>query len=282
MKQSFLFCGFVLMCFAFAKAQQVPTKPSVKRDTVQEATDDLFYLDGENLKKIELEEVLLVQQLQFKSQYERIKYAILKRKVRKVWPYAKMAAERLERIEKRLEAIESPRKKRQYTKMVQDYIENEFTAELKKLSITEGQILIKLVHRQTGNTSYELLKEMRNGWSAFWYNTTANMFEMSLKTTYNPATDVEDFYIEDILLNEFKYETLEFQEAKTPINYLDGLNTWKKFEADLPADYDAVNLAAREKRIKEYLEEKAKKDAKAAKKQAKEKQKADRKKSRED
>ena len=61
-----------------------------------------------------------------------------------------------------------------------------------------------------------------------------------------------------------------------------GIFKWKKFETNLPADYDAVNLAAREKRIKEYLEEKAKKDAKAAKKQAKEKTKAERKKSREE
>ncbi|MDP5099896.1 MAG: DUF4294 domain-containing protein [Nonlabens sp.] len=274
MKYSYLIHVMFLGCFAFAKAQSTQPAQPVKVDSVKQVANDFYYLDGDSVKQIELDEVMLLQRLKFKSEYEQIKYAILKRKVRKVWPYAKLAAERLIEIEKRLDAIDSPRKKRQYTKMVEDYIQNEFTAELKKLSMTEGQILIKLIHRQTGNTSYELVKQMRSGWSAFWFNTTANMFDMSLKTEYNPSKDVEDFYIEDILLNEFKFETLPFQEAATDINYIDGLNNWKTFENSLPADYDKTNLAAREERIKKYLEKKAKKDAKA-------KRKADRRKARE-
>lgn len=265
MMHRFLYSVIILGCFAFAKAQ-VPTPIPIIKDSIKVNPNELFFMDGDSIKQFELDEVLLVQRLQFKSEYEKIKYAILKRKVRKVWPYAKLAAERLIAIEKRLDAIDSPRKKRQYAKMVEDYIQNEFTAELKKLSMTEGQILIKLIHRQTGNTSYELIKQMRSGWSAFWFNTTANMFDMSLKTEYNPAKEVEDFYIEDILLNEFKYDALPFQEPATQINYLDGLENWKTFEKSLSADYDAKNLAAREKRIKEYLEKKAKKDAKAKRK----------------
>lgn len=266
MKRLILFFGVLLGCFAFAKAQSIPTPVPVKNDSVKKAADDFYYLEGDSIKQIELDEVLLLQSLKFKSQYEQIRYAILKRKVRKVWPYAKLASERLTAIEQRLAAIDDPRKQRKYAKMVEDYIQNEFTAELKKLSMTEGQILIKLIHRQTGNTSYELVKNLRSGWSAFWFNTTANMFDMSLKTEYNPSKEVEDFYIEDILLNEFKFETLEFQEAATDINYVDGLSNWQIFEKNLPADYDKKELAARDKRIKEYLEKKAKKDAKAKKK----------------
>jgi hypothetical protein len=268
----------ILGCYAFAKAQTTKPVVPIKKDSVKVVPTDFYYLDGDSVKQIELDEILLLQNLQFKSEYEKIRYAILKRKVRKVWPYAKLATERLEAIRIRLDAIDNPRQKRKYAKMVEDYIQNEFQGELKKLSMTEGQILIKLIHRQTGNTSYDLLKQLRSGWSAFWFNTTANMFDMSLKTEYDPVNEIEDFYVEDILLNEFKYETLEFQEAATGISYLDGFNNWKRFEKTLPADYDAKNLAAREKRIKEYLQEKAKKDAKAKKQRDKEKAREERRK----
>jgi hypothetical protein len=278
MRQQFLFWMGILGCYAFAKAQTTKPVVPIKKDSVKVVPTDFYYLDGDSVKQIELDEILLLQNLQFKSEYEKIRYAILKRKVRKVWPYAKLATERLEAIRIRLDAIDNPRQKRKYAKMVEDYIQNEFQGELKKLSMTEGQILIKLIHRQTGNTSYDLLKQLRSGWSAFWFNTTANMFDMSLKTEYDPVNEIEDFYVEDILLNEFKYETLEFQEAATGISYLDGFNNWKRFEKTLPADYDAKNLAAREKRIKEYLQEKAKKDAKAKKQRDKEKAREERRK----
>jgi hypothetical protein len=278
MRQQFLFWMGILGCYAFAKAQTTKPVVPIKKDSVKVVPTDFYYLDGDSVKQIELDEILLLQNLQFKSEYEKIRYAILKRKVRKVWPYAKLATERLEAIRIRLDAIDNPRQKRKYAKMVEDYIQNEFQGELKKLSMTEGQILIKLIHRQTGNTSYDLLKQLRSGWSAFWFNTTANMFDMSLKTEYDPVNEIEDFYVEDILLNEFKYETLEFQEAATGISYLDGFNNWKRFEKTLPADYDAKNLAAREKRIKEYLQEKAKKDAKAKKKRDREKAREERRK----
>jgi hypothetical protein len=278
MRQQFLFWMGILGCYAFAKAQTTKPVVPIKKDSVKVVPTDFYYLDGDSVKQIELDEILLLQNLQFKSEYEKIRYAILKRKVRKVWPYAKLATERLEAIRIRLDAIDNPRQKRKYAKMVEDYIQNEFQGELKKLSMTEGQILIKLIHRQTGNTSYDLLKQLRSGWSAFWFNTTANMFDMSLKTEYDPVNEIEDFYVEDILLNEFKYETLEYQEAATGISYLDGFNNWKRFEKTLPADYDAKNLAAREKRIKEYLQEKAKKDAKAKKKRDREKAREERRK----
>jgi hypothetical protein len=278
MRQQFLFWMGILGCYAFAKAQTTKPVVPIKKDSVKVVPTDFYYLDGDSVKQIELDEILLLQNLQFKSEYEKIRYAILKRKVRKVWPYAKLATERLEAIRIRLDAIDNPRQKRKYAKMVEDYIQNEFQGELKKLSMTEGQILIKLIHRQTGNTSYDLLKQLRSGWSAFWFNTTANMFDMSLKTEYDPVNEIEDFYVEDILLNEFKYETLEYQQAATGISYLDGFNNWKRFEKTLPADYDAKNLAAREKRIKEYLQEKAKKDAKAKKKRDREKAREERRK----
>src|SRR5690606_13555592 len=93
---------------------------------------------------------------------------------------------RLVELNKRLETIKRKSDQRRYTKIIQKYIEEEFSAELKKLTRSEGQILVKLVHRQTGQTTFELIKELRSGWRAFWFNNTAKLFDISLKQDFNP------------------------------------------------------------------------------------------------
>ena len=103
----------------------------------------------------------------------------------------------------------------------------EFEQELKKLSRSQGKILIKLVHRQTGITIFELIKELRNGLKAFFYQTTASLFKLSLKDKYNPEDILEDYLIEDILQRAFSEKYLVEQNAK--IDYdLDSLySIWK-------------------------------------------------------
>ena len=98
-------------------------------------------------------------------------------------------------------------------------MEEEFTAELKKMTRTEGQILVKLIHRQTGKTMFDLVKEYRSGWKAFWYNNTAKLFKLSLKSEYNPENVNEDFLIEDILQRAFIDGLLEKQPSKLDFDY---------------------------------------------------------------
>ena len=78
-------------------------------------------------------------------------------------------------------------------------MEKEFSNELKKLTRSEGQILIKLIYRETGQTVYKLVKKLRNGFRAFSYNSLAKIFDISIKTQYNPMNNDEDAIIEDIL-----------------------------------------------------------------------------------
>ena len=97
---------------------------------------------------------------------------------------------------------------------------------MKKLSITEGQILIKLIHRQTGITTFDLVKELRSGWRAFWYNTTANMFDISLKRGFDPYNEKEDYLIEDILQRNFQSGVLERQKAFKEYDFYDLTDKW--------------------------------------------------------
>ncbi len=182
---------------------------------------------------IDLEEVVILKDLKFDNLKERRRYLILRRKTRKVYPYAKMASERLVELNSRLEGIENKRAQKRYTKIVQDYIENEFSTELKKLTRTEGQILVKLIHRQTGTTAFNLVKNLRSGWRAFWYNTTASMFDISLKEKYDPENNQEDYLIEDILQRSFNYDILERQASALDFKYVELTDKWKNKNSSL-------------------------------------------------
>ena len=170
---------------------------------------------------IELDEVLVLKKLKFKSTYDRKYYYWFRKKTLKAYPYAKLAADRLFVLNERLEKIKSKRRKKKYIKRIQKYMEGEFTDQLKKLTRTEGRILIKLMHRQTGNTAFDVVKDLRSGWKAFWYNTTAKLFKLSLKDKYDPENNKEDYLIEDILQRAFVDGVLEEQPSKLNFDYIE-------------------------------------------------------------
>ena len=192
--------------------------------------EDYFVIEGDTIvnSSIELEEVVLFQPLKFYNYDEAKQYVILRQRTYKVYTYAKIAADRLNVLTGRLEQIKSNRKRRVYLRRMEDFIYNEFEKELKKLSRSQGKILIKLVHRQTGETTHNLVKELRNGWRAFVYQTTASIFKLSLKDIYSPDTVYEDYLIEDILQRAFAVDRLERQD--TALDYdLDSLyQYWKE------------------------------------------------------
>ena len=199
------------------------------KEPVQDTIDkQYFIIVGDTIMResIDLDEVLILSKLKFTSDDDRRRYLILRRKTRKVYPYAKLASERLLTLNSRLDQIKTKRDQKRYTKIVQDYIEEEFAAELKKLTHTEGQILVKLVHRQTGITTFELIKNLKSGWRAFWYNTTASLFEISLKEEYHPESNQEDYLIEDILQRSFQSKILEPQPSALDFNFSDLTNKW--------------------------------------------------------
>ena len=164
--------------------------------------NQIFYkVEGDSVysSHINLKEVTVYKPIKLESHEDLVMYYTLKRKTLKVYPYAKMASERLTKLNSRLLKIKSNRKKKKYTKLLEKFIQNELTEELKKLTKTEGQILVKLIHRETGITAYELVKELRNGFRAFSYNTIAKFFDISLKKEFNPENNKEDLFIEDVL-----------------------------------------------------------------------------------
>ncbi len=186
----------------------------------QDSTEvEYVFVAGDSIpqKSIYLDEVMILDKLSFKSKADKRRYLILGRKTLKVYPYAKLAADRLNALNTRLNTLDKKRDKKKYAKKVQKYIEEEFSDELKKLTKTEGQILVKLIHRQTGKTTFDLIKELRSGWRAFWFNNTAYLFNISLKREYDPENVEEDYLIEDILIRAWQNGRLKL--VKSPLNF---------------------------------------------------------------
>ena len=226
MLKSFVFAVFMLFqILGYAQEMENDSifhpKDSVEEFYVRFEGDTVLY------NSIALDEVYIFGKLEFADKQERLRYLILRRKTLKVYPYAKLAAERLVELNDSLKYIKKRRHQKRYTRKVQKYIEDEFSAELKKLTRTEGQILVKLIHRQTGTTAFDLVKELRSGWRAFWYNTTASMFKISLKEEFRPEEVHEDYLIEDILQRAFAASKLERQKSVLDYDYAQLTNKWK-------------------------------------------------------
>ncbi len=117
--------------------------------------------------------------------------------VKKVYPWAKLAGAKLIEYEDILANVKSEHEKRRIMKKVEEEIKEEYGGELKKLTFTQGKILIKLIDRETGDTSYDLVKDFRGGFMAFFYQSFARIFGYNLKVRYDP--DGEDHNIEVIV-----------------------------------------------------------------------------------
>lgn len=179
---------------------------------------DAIIVEGDTIPIMVLDEVLLLDKPSFNSEEARRRYYILRRKVLKVYPYAVIAGNKLDSLNLILAGIKGKRKKKRYIKEFQDYLEGRFEDELKQLTRTEGQILSKLISRETGITTYELISTYRSGWNAFWWNTAAAFYDISLKVPYAPTGNEEDKLIENILQRAFINGMLE---ERQPITSLD-------------------------------------------------------------
>ena len=194
---------------------------SQKRETDSLPTniDEYIFVNPGDTLTINLKGFVLLPKQKFKSRVDMRYYLWFRKKVFKAYPFAILASERLDSLNVRLGRIESKRKRKKYTKQIQKYIEGEFTDQIKKMTTTEGKILIKLIHRQTGQTVFNNIKSLRSGWKAFWYNTTANIFKLNLKTEYHPDSVNEDFLIEDILQRAFQDEQLKKRKSKLNFDF---------------------------------------------------------------
>ena len=191
------FIGFVLLfsCLALTATPQslLPHPKLGKNDTIRTY---LTEYKGELIPWTVTNEVVITDSRIFKSEKDRQDYNRLKYNVYKVLPYMRFASERYQRLQRDLATTADKHKQKEMINACEDEIKSLFNREIKNLTISQGEILIKLVNRETGNTSYDMLKELKGGLNAFMLQSVARLFGHNLKEIYDPDQERD---IESIL-----------------------------------------------------------------------------------
>lgn len=189
-----LVLAFLVCLGVAAHAQQAsPADSTLRKPSIYLRTT---VWDGERVPWVPIPEVRITRQRVFKSAEDKARYMRLRYNVMKVLPYAKFAQSRYDQLNKDLVFTSDKRTQRKLIKACETEIKDMFNREIKNLTISQGEILIKLIDRQTGSSSFEVVKDLRGGVSAFFYQSIAKVFGHNLRSKYSPE---EDFEIENII-----------------------------------------------------------------------------------
>lgn len=175
----------VIKAQSTAGATTFKIKPG-KNDSIKVAITEL---DGEFVPWVLLPDANIRDLRLFKTPEDRAAYNRLRYNVLKVLPYAQFAGQRYRKLQQDLATTADKRQQKEMVKACEKEIKELFNKQIKNLTITQGEILIKLVQRETGNTSFELLKQMKGGFQAFMFQSAARMFGHDLKETYDPEQE---------------------------------------------------------------------------------------------
>lgn len=195
-KKLWLLALLLTFCVATPASAQ-----STVADTIPEQSRHVLAaeeVDGKTIASVEVEEVVVYPKLKFDNRRKYRRYQKLIRDLKKVYPYAQKAKYKLLKMEKEFQQLESEKARKQYIKNVEKEIKADFKDDIKKLTITQGRLLLKLIDRETGNTSYALLDELKGGFTAAFWQTVARIFGHNLKAEYDPHG--RDYLIERIVV----------------------------------------------------------------------------------
>lgn len=151
-------------------------------------------VNGDTIPSIRFQDVWIYADYAYKNKRQYEAWSRTKYNVKKVYPYAILAAAKLKEYNRILEKMPNEATRKAYMKTVEKELKAEFEEPLKDLTMTQGRILLKLIDRETGNTSYELVKDLRGGFQAFMWQSVARIFGSNMKSEYDP--NGEDIMIE--------------------------------------------------------------------------------------
>ncbi len=154
-------------------------------------------INGDTIPTVYLVGVEIVAPLSPEAAARQQAYLKLRRDIIRVYPYAKLASTKLKYINDQVATMTNERQKKRFIKETERELKDQFEQELKKLTLTQGRILIKLIDRETGSSSYSLVKELRGSLQAFFWQGLARLFGSNLKTEYE--AEGQDQMIEQIV-----------------------------------------------------------------------------------
>lgn len=178
---------FILFCITKVNAQVQPGKTFAVKTVVE--GDTMPYI---GLPVIEINDKYIHVRPEDKDKLNRLVYNI-----KRAYPYAKLAGIKYREYNSILSKLPTEAEKKKMIKVFEKQIKDQFEADLKNLSYSQGKILIKLINRETGNTTYDLMKDYKGTFSAIYYSTFARVWGLKLNEKYDPTG--EDYNIEFIV-----------------------------------------------------------------------------------
>ncbi len=166
----------------------------------QDTTKQVFktqIIDGDTVTLVDLNAVVIFPPVKLENKRQTVRFDRLVYNIKKVYPYAKLAGERLRFYKSVIDTIPSEKARKSYLKKAEKELQAQFGDQIRDLTFSQGKILIKLIYRETGNSTYDIVKELRGGFTAFVWQTLARIFGYDLRSDYDPAGN--DVIIEQIV-----------------------------------------------------------------------------------
>ncbi len=179
----------VILLIPLAGFGQIKDLPPYRYDS------RILILGPDSLPHIMLSDIPVFPQKM--SRRELRQYNALELKVKKVYPIAKLAAVKIGEYNQVYLSFKKDRDRKEYVKKIEKELFDQYEAEIRSMTVSQGRILIKLIDRETGKSSFEIIKEFKGGFSAFFWQSVARIFGHNLKSEYD-ATN-EDRMIEYIV-----------------------------------------------------------------------------------
>jgi hypothetical protein len=183
---------FLMWCVLTEACPQEPVKPERMPHLVSGKI-----IGNDTIPHVFLAEVLVTTGWKHKNNRDALRYSRLVRNVKITLPYARLASAKLREINQQLLLLPTDKQRKDYLKKAEKELFAEFEAPLRKLTFSQGRLLINLIDRETGDTSFNLIKEYKGGFSAFFWQSIARVFGANLKDEYDPEGD--DRMVENIV-----------------------------------------------------------------------------------
>ncbi len=193
MKPVYAVILFLMLFSAKAVSQEVKPITGTKQIFLETKV-----VHGDTLPHITLHEISVVPKWKFRSKKEYRKYSRLVRNIKKTLPYARLAARKLHEIDNHMQTLKTDKERKAYLKEAEKKLFADFEQPLRHLTVSQGLLLIRLIDRETGDTSYNLIKEYKSGFAAFFWQSIARLFGSNLKADYDP--DGDEKMIEHIII----------------------------------------------------------------------------------
>lgn len=156
----------------------------------------IYEIDGENV--IVMDELILLNKPRFNNQLDQNYYYFLNKKLNRVYPLFLTALDQYQDIEQEMSDL-NRNEQRKYVNSRQSELADQYEKQLRELTTTEGRIFAKLMNRATGKSVFDIIKELRGGWSAFWWNVKGTIADVDIKEPYDPHKNRSDEYLESLL-----------------------------------------------------------------------------------